>query len=193
MPISPLSSWADSYEEFFYSKISNPTTNPKVTKSLSVAEQPLLWAKWVHKNTQGIQAAPPWSTIPTVLEAAFPPVLIPSPGTAPTTAMIISSSWASYISSIVWTPAPPIPPFSVITSVVTSPAAIAAAQTSLLAALTAEFAKPMAPGEAGGKLKALGISSAFYSATLSLGVMIIGLSLPIPTPVPLVIPLSPIL
>lgn len=193
MPIAPLPSWADSYEELFYSKVDNPTTDPKVSKALDPVEQPLLWAKWVHKNTQGMQAAPPWSTVPTIMENSFPPVTIPAPGTPPTTALIIASSWASYISSITWTPAPPIPPFSAITSVLTAPINIAAAQVALLAALTAEFAIPMAPGDAGGKIKALGVATAFYTATMSLGIMIVGLSLPTPTPNPLIIPFSPIL
>lgn len=191
--IKPVTDWASSYEELFFSKIDNPTTNPKVSKALDPKEQPLLWGKWVHQNTQGIAGAPPFAATATAVQTNFPPVLIPAPGTPPTTAAIIASAWMAYINAIVWAPPPPVPPFSAITLVTTSPLGSAAAMASLLAALTAEFALPMAPGEAGNKIKALGVATAFYTATLSAGIMVTGLSLPSPVPVPLVIPLLPAL
>jgi hypothetical protein len=171
--IKPLSDWTSSYKDIFY-------------KDLDPATQPLLFRKWVHLNFKGMQELV-YSSSVTIIDQSFPPITIPAPGTAITAAEIISSSWMSYVSSAIWAPKPPIPPFSVVASIVNDVALITAAKSSLKAALVSEFTNIN-----GGTLdvKATNMAIAFYTASMSLGVIVSGMSLTVP-PVPLIM-MSPI-
>ena len=172
MPILPLSNWTQTYKDIFYGKF-------------DATERPMLWAKWVHKNSKGMQSTP-YTTSVNILEQAFPPVSLPA-GTAAQAAQFISQAWFSYVCSAVWTPAPPIPPFSAVTSVVMNVAILTAAQDTLMSALLTEMMN-LTSGSAALETKALNIATAFYTASLSMGVLVTGLSLPTPTPIALIVP-----
>jgi hypothetical protein len=181
--IKPVSDWISSYEEMFF-------------KDITAAKMPTLWGKWVHKNTTGLAAAAPWSGANVTLnEAAFPPITLPPNPTPALICNMISSGWVAYISSALWTPPPPAPPFSVISLVSPSPTGIAAAQPALFSALMAAFGTPpnIAPGFT--KIQATQIGTAFYTATMSSGIMLTGLTIPVPPapPLPLVLPMMPVM
>lgn len=197
MPIQPIPTWADSYDKIFNTKSKQTPNGVEVTPAFAIADQPLLWQKWVHENINGVEGAPPYAAKGTTNQSAFPPVAGPSPGAPPAPAALIASGWMAYMSAITWVPPAPIPPFSAITSVITSPVGLAAGYSSILAALLSDMALvpsgPLPAVEAMSKAKATTLSTAFYTSTLACGIMIIGLSLPAPTPAPLVLPLSPLL
>ena len=196
MPIQPIPAWADSYDAIFNTKSKQTPDGVETTPAFEIADQPLLWQKWVHENVNGVGGAPPFAAAGTVNQSAFPPVGAPAPGAPPIPAALIASGWMAYMSAITWAPPAPVPPFSVITSVLTSPVGLATGYASILAALLTDMAllPPPPPAmEAVLKSKAMTLSTAFYTSTLACGIMITGLSLPAPTPAPLVIPLSPLL
>jgi hypothetical protein len=172
MTVQPINQWVSSYEAVFF-------------KNLEMSSQPLLFRKWVHQNTKGLTLAV-YKSKPTVTEAAFPPVSMP-PATPIVAAQNIASAWFTYICSILWSTPAPIPPFSAISGVVWDMGLVSAAKESLIAALVLEFAKTPTPGPTGLKNKATGISKAFYQATMSLGVLVNGMSTSGP-PVPLTVP-----
>jgi hypothetical protein len=174
MPIKPVTDWISTYEEIFF-------------KEFKLEDQPLLFRKWVHQNTKGLKPAVYMSS-PTVTEASFPPVNLPSAGTAVTTAAFISTAWFSYISSIVWSVPAPIPPFSVVSGVVWDVGLVSAAKASLQAALVKEFTKTPTAGPSAIKTISAGMGAAFFQASMALGILVNGMSLPTPTPVPLVVP-----
>ena len=181
MAIKPVSDWASSYEEMFF-------------KDMTAEKAPIIWGDWVDKNTQGLSASPPWSgATVTLMRPAFPPVTVPaSPSPVPLCTMI-ANGWMSYILSASWTPPPPIPPFSVITMCMPSASGVAAAQAALLNTLIATFTPPAVPGEAYQKAQAMKIATAFYTATMSSGIMLSGLTVPSPLPLPLVLPMLPVM
>ena len=177
MPIKPVSDWSSSYEDIFY-------------KNVTVDTQPMLWGKWVDQNTQGLSAASPYNIATVTLNrASFPPVTAPPAPTPAPFCSLLANAWFAYIGSAIWAPCPPIPPFSAIASVTPSMVGIAAAQASLMASLIAAMTPPSMPD----KVRAMQISTAFYTATLASGIMISGTSLPSPTPIPLVLPLMPVM
>jgi hypothetical protein len=179
MAVKPVSDWSSSYEDLFY-------------KDLKAEKTPMLWGDWVHKNTQGIAAAPPYAaSTPTLNRASFPPVSSPPAPSCVPFCTLLSNAWFAYIASTLWTVIPPIPPFSAIAFIGPSMTGIAAAKTTLLSTLIGIMSAPANANA--GKMLAQQIAAAFYAATLSTGIMISGTSLPSPTPVPLVLPMMPIL
>lgn len=197
MPIQPIPVWADSYDKIFNTKTKQTPDGVETTPAFEIADQPLLWQKWVHENVNGVGGAPPFAATGTCNQSAFPPVAAPAPGAPPAPAALIASGWMAYMGAITWAPPPPIPPFSAITTVITSPVGLATGYASILSALLADMAiLPAGPApavEAISKAKAMTLSTAFYTSTLACGIMLVGLSLPSPAPVPLIIPLSPLL
>lgn len=181
MAIKPVSDWASSYEEMFF-------------KDMTAAKAPLIWGDWVDKNTQGLAASPPWSGASvTLMRPAFPPIASPSAPSCVPLCTMIANGWMAYISSAVWVPPPPVPPFSAIMLCAPSATGVAAAQASLLNALIAAMTPPPANNPAYQKAQAMKIATAFYAATMSSGIMLSGLSLPSPVPVPLMLPMLPVM
>lgn len=178
--IKPVSDWASSYEDLFFKKV-------------TADKMPLLWGDWVHQNTTGLGAAPPWAAATVTLNrAAFPPINVPPSPTPALLCNLLSSGWAAYISSAIWAPPPPAPPFSAIALVTPSATGIGAAQPTLFSTLMGIFSAPAVASAAFPKTQAMQIATAFYTATMSSGIMLSGMSLPSPTPVPLVLPMMPV-
>lgn len=186
MPINPVKMWADSYE----SKLKEVYKNTK-----TVAEGDLaaikLWQDWVNDNGKGISCiAPLVAPIPlsgSTNPAAFSPLPFKTAVAPPMVAQILATAWQGWANAIMWTLIPPAPPFSSITSIIISPASVAASYATLYSGLVAELAVTPAD-EAGAKVKYMNLATLFFTATSTLQVMFIGLTLPAPTPVPLVIP-----
>jgi hypothetical protein len=117
---------------------------------------------------------------------------LPEKGTAPIIAKKMADAWKAWISAITYAPAPPAPPFSQILSVTPSQVGILVAYSTLLSGLTAEMLVVPPDPNSAFKLKAVAMGTLFYTATVSAGVQIDGLSLSVP-PAPLSIPLFPTL
>lgn len=178
MAIKPVSDWASSYEDLFF-------------KDMSKEKSATVWGDWVHQNTQGLAGAPPWTkTSVTLSRPAFPPVTLPPNPKPDTFCNLLAAAWFAYISSAIWTPPPPIPPFSVIALVAPSMTGIGTAKETLLATLISIFSAPASASSGFMKNQAMQIATAFYTATISSGIMISGTSTP--PPAPLVLPLLPV-
>lgn len=184
MPIKAAKTWADKYE-------------PGIQKHYDAMGKGLpdkiedFWAKWVDENSQGLEVAPPYKTSGTTNVKSFS-LSLPSAGSAPIIAALMANAWKSWFQSITFLPPPPAPPFSAIISVMPSPLGLALAYAGLLSGLIAEMALiPPDPATAF-KLKGTKMGLLFYTATITAGVQIDGLSLSVP-PVPLSLPLFPAL
>jgi hypothetical protein len=175
MPIQPFTSWKSTYEDLFF-------------KNFDPKNQTTMYQDWVHQNSSSLGLAV-YQSKPTITKQSFPVIAFPAGCPPATMAAILSSAWSAYIVSIMWALPPPVPPFSLISSVVIDPGLLASAKTALQAALTAEFSKPLQKDSAVAAASvSAGMAQAFYTASISLGVNVIGMSLPTPTPNPLVVP-----
>jgi len=184
MPIKAVKSWIDTYE-------------PGIQKHFDAMGKGLpdkiedFWQKWVDSNGQGLEVGPPYATKGTTMPTAFS-LSLPPTGTAPIIAQLMATAWKGWFQAITFAPPAPAPPFSAILSVTASPVGLALAYSTLLAGLIAEMAIiPPDPASAF-KLKAAKYGLLFYTATISVGVQIDGLSMSAP-PVPLSLPLFPAL
>ena len=184
MPIKAAKTWIDTYQ-------------PGIEKHYDAMAKGLpdkiedFWQKWVDDNAQGLEVMPPYATKGTTTKTAFSLSLPPS-GTAPIIAKLMATAWKNWFTAITFTPPAPAPPFSAIIAVTPSQVGLALAYATLLAGLIAEMALiPPDPATAF-KLKATKMGTLFYTATISVGVQVDGLSLSVP-PVPLSLPLIPAL
>ena len=172
MPILPILNWKQSYKDIFYGKY-------------DATSQPFLWAKWVHANTKSMQSLPYTSSV-SILEQSFPPVTLAA-GTPDIAAEFISQAWFVYVCSGIWVPMlPPIPPFLSVVNAVMNPSLVSVARLTLKVSLLLEMTN-LASGEAALEMKALNMATAFYTASISTGLLINGMSLVIPS-VPIVVP-----
>lgn len=186
MSITPITNWISTYE----SKLNDYYDQYQLDPSYEIVK---FWAGWVNSAGTGIQVAPPYASTGTTSEGSFSPVNFTPSMLAPQSALVLANAWQSWALGITWQVPAPVPPFSVIDTVVTSPLGVAAAYVLLLAGLTAEFLTPSPPdGDAAMLIKKTAIGTLFYTATLSMGVQISGLGIGGPPP-PLVIPLWPTL
>jgi len=182
MPAKAAKSWIDSYQpgiEKHYDKMMQGIPD-KIED---------FWKKWVNDNAQGLEALAPYGSKATPLADDFSLSLPPS-GTPVVIAQLMATAWKGWVEKIVWPPPPPAPPFSVVLSVKASSLGVAIAYAGLFSGLIAEMAIiPPDPASAF-KLKATSMGTLFYTATVSAGVQIDGLSLSAP-PVPVSLPLLP--
>ena len=185
MPFEPLDTWASSYEETF-SILFEDAAQPGFNSDAKTEEA---WQTWYDGNIIDATCVAPIATAPTLTAVKdklnFAPVQFVNPGTPDLAATVLSLAFAAYMNSLVWTPPPPAPPFSAITTVITDPVSVTAAQATLYAALLAEFAIIPPPG--GDQAKYLAIGGLFLAASQACLVNFIGLSTAVP-PAPLIIP-----
>ena len=181
MPINPVGLWASSYEstwkDVFAAAQGKGFDGTKATQDA--------WAKWNDSNANKLQCIPPL-TPPTPLsgkttEKAFAPLVFPNPGKPPDAARIIATAWQAWASAITWVPCPPGPPFSSVVSVITDPASVSNAYSSLMSGLIAEFAKVPA-NDAAVPAKYQAIGQLFQTAAISLQVKFIGFGIGSPPP-----------
>jgi len=183
MPVPPQAAWEATYEpetKAYYAAY-------QLDQSYKVAN---LWQKWIDPNVIGIEAAPPYApSVATTDATAFSPVNLEGASSVAQIAQILATAWKNYVLAFVWPPPPPVPPFSAITLVETSPTGAAAAYAILMTGLIAELV--LVPGNPATAFadKATAYSALFRTATLSIGIQITGLGIGAPPP-PLVLPLS---
>lgn len=184
MPIKASKTWIDTYEpgiQKHYDKMGKGIPD-KIED---------FWMNWVDSNGQGIEVASPYATKGTTVPTAFSLSLPPTGGPA-VIAKLMATAWKGWFQAITFTPPAPAPPFSAILAVTPSSIGLTIAYATLLAGLIAEMAiLPPDPASAF-KLKAAKFGMLFYTATISVGVQIDGLSTSIP-PVPLSLPMFPAL
>ena len=179
MPINPLNKWSSDYVDKTKKLFEKPDD-----KNAAIE----LWQNWIDDNSNAGNVTCPaliaTPSSPTLNKKSINPVFLPT-GTPPTTALILAGEWFKYWSTSIWSMAAPSPagPYSAVTSIIIEPASLAGAQAVLQATLTTIFAVP--EKELDIKAKALG--NAFFTASSSLMVNIIGLSKAVP-PVPLITP-----
>lgn len=182
MAAKAAKSWIDSYQ-------------PGIEKHYDAMMQGLpdkiedFWKKWVDDNAQGLAVLPPYATEAKTMPENFSLSLPPS-GTPVIIAQLMATAWKGWVEKIQWAPPAPAPPFSAITSVTVSSLGVAIAYAALFSGLIAEMSVIPPDPNSAFKLKATSMGTLFYTATISAGVQMSGLSLSVP-PVPLVLPLLP--
>ena len=186
MPVKPAPVWGQTLEKKIKESFDN--VDKKIVPGLLATGK--AYQSWINENAVGISTLPPFAgSNGTNTAGAFNPVIFGVPGDPVSAAAIMSTAWFAWYMAITWTPIPPVPPFSAIALVSSSPVGAAAAQALLLAGLLAEFAL-VPPIPALGKTKYPRIAQLFYTATTTAGVMITGLGIGAPPP-PLILPLHP--
>lgn len=186
MAMKPLSDWIATYEPRCKDYYALAGAAPGIPAEV-------MWQSWVDPNAQGIAVIPPYATSTgTTTKGNFSPIVTGAAMLPPVTALMIATAWLNWYTSITWSTPAPAPPFSVIFSVVSSPAGSAASFAILLAGLIAEFSiLPSDPATAF-QLKATAYATLINTATKTAGVQISGLGIGGPPP-PLVLPLVPVL
>lgn len=151
------------------------------------------WEQWLDPGVKGIASAAPFpgSSGSTDL-SAFAPLPLEGAKSVAQTAVMLASGWLNYVNAIKWNPMSPVPPFSAITAVITSPVGAAAAYATLLAGLIAELTLVPPDPASAMAAKATAFATLFHAATAAVGIQITGLGIGSPPP-PLVVPLSPVL
>jgi len=168
-----LPSWVQSYQPTFEAH--------NLSGDVTGATTPLTWGQFITLGSIGMTGAPPWvASIGVATPAGFPSTQF---GLDPVTvATTMAASWKAWFLSILWTVPPPLPPFSVITSVVSSSIGATTAEVILFTELLAEFLIPAPPEpNAAWIIKATALSTLFYTATITAGIDLIGIGL---TPFP---------
>jgi hypothetical protein len=174
--LTPLPIWQKKLEEKIKESMPKQGDNPlAATKA---------WQDWIGEVGVGMMVSPIYVSSGLANKSSFAPLIFPRISTAPIIANIFATAWMNWYMSIQWTPAPPVPPFLIISSVTSSPSGTIGQKASLTAKLTAEFLKK---DQASLIAKYDNMAAAFYQATISSGVMISGMAIGAP-PVPLVIP-----
>lgn len=185
MPMTPMPNWIKTFQPEIedYFSLAGKLPGAKVEKA---------WQNWINGAAKGINAAPPYDKSKGTLKPdAFSPLKFPKKGTPPTAAIVFATAWKNWYLGIKWNPCPPVPPFSVIQKVESSPSGVEAAYAILVAGLTAEFLKVPKNPKTAFKIKSQKIATLFYNATFAAGVQISGLDTAGSSP--LTIPLSPIM
>jgi hypothetical protein len=185
MPMLALPAWQKDYGDQLQAAFDK-------TAATGVDSTATVWGAWVGQNATGIEVFPPFVSL-----GSFSPTDFAEPGFSPTgtpvdAAIALADSWKAWFEAIKFIPAPPVPPFSAITMVTPSPVGVPVAYAALLAGLIAEMAVVPPDPLTASLLKGIAFGTAFYTACLSGGVQIDGLSLSVP-PVPLSLPLIPTL
>lgn len=185
MPMQAVSAWGSSYKQKNEDAFKNAESGVDLTSKV--------WGDWTNTNGIGIEVAPPYKSSGVCLEANFPiPVFSPT-GTPVDSATVLANSWKAWYKAIVFSPAPPLPPFSIITAVIPSPVGIEVAYAALLSGLIAEFTLIPPDPLTAFDLKGVSFGTLFYTACVSAGVQIDGIAIPGAPPPPLSLPLIPVL
>lgn len=135
------------------------------------------WGSWWTQGTVGMEVVPPWSSSVGLSSVLLPPGDFGS-GLPITVATNMAAAWKTWFLLTTWTIPPPLPPFSAITSVVSSSTGATTQEAILITALTAEFFLPAPPEpNAAWAAKAAAFEVLFAAAIRSAGVDIIGIGL----------------
>lgn len=169
-------------------------TTPKYDADGMFALAKEMWGTWIYENVKAIQVIAP-ITPPVTLSGTTPDATGFAPdlkgkATVIDVATEFATQFESFASQILWPLAPPAPPFTAITSVVTNTGSVAAAKSVLQLGLVVEFAVPTVAGQEATKYTAL--ATLFRTAFASLAVDFVGTGVGSPPP-PLTVPMIPVL